>query len=106
MVFANWRGFSGGMKGNQQFGYPRGVVLYRALSPAPQSTAAVPRRGLASQNGSLGTEQPPGGRWEHAVRHRSRWKYGLIDNVAPCNMGVSRAVSQLMAVVVVAVHMN
>lgn len=27
MVFANWRGFSGGMKGNHQFGSPFSVVL-------------------------------------------------------------------------------
>lgn len=104
MVFANWRGFSGGMKGNSSWGT---LVLYRALSPAPQSTAALPSHGLASQNASLGTDQPPGGWWEHAVRDRSRWKSGLTDNNLPCNIGVARAVSQLMPLVVVeAVHLN
>lgn len=40
MVFANWRGFSGGMKGKQRFGAVLGVVLALAwLLRAPQSAA-------------------------------------------------------------------
>lgn len=40
MVFANWRGFSGGMKGKQHFGAVLGLVLALAwLLRAPQSAA-------------------------------------------------------------------
>ena len=42
MVFANWRGFSGGMKGNHQLGSPFRVVLWLGSSFTARGTAAVP----------------------------------------------------------------
>ena len=54
MVFANWRGFSGGMKGNHQFGSPFGVILWSGLSFTAQGTAAVPRHGIPNGTNSTG----------------------------------------------------
>lgn len=42
MVFANWRGFSGGMKGNHQFGSPFGVVLSLGCLSLPRALLLFP----------------------------------------------------------------